>query len=92
VAFAQLLPRWNTIGNIEYALMPLLGWALVLTGNIVVVRQWKWQAKRAVERAARRRSSRCSCTARAMSCPATSGAFDRATSGFTCSRRCRLAA
>ena len=54
VAFAQLLPRWRTIGNIEYALMPLLGWALVLTGNIVIVRQWKWQAKRAVERAATR--------------------------------------
>jgi 1-acyl-sn-glycerol-3-phosphate acyltransferase len=54
VAFAQLLPRWYTIGNIEYALMPLLGWALVLTGNIVIVRQWKWQAKRGVERAAMR--------------------------------------
>jgi len=54
VAFAQLLPRWYTIGNIEYALMPLLGWALALTGNIVIVRQWKWQAKRGIERAATR--------------------------------------
>jgi len=54
VAFAQLLPRWYTISNIEYALMPLLGWALVLTGNIVIVRQWKRQAKRGVERAAAR--------------------------------------
>jgi len=54
VIFAQLLPRWYTIGNIEYALMPLLGWALPLTGNIVIVRQWKWQAKRGIERAAAR--------------------------------------
>jgi 1-acyl-sn-glycerol-3-phosphate acyltransferase len=54
VIFAQLLPRWYTISNIEYALMPLLGWALPLTGNIVIVRQWKWQAKRGIERAATR--------------------------------------
>jgi len=54
VAFTQLLPRWYTINNIEYALMPLLGWAMVLTGNIVIVRQWKWQAKRGVEHAAER--------------------------------------
>jgi len=54
VAFAQLLPRWYTVSNIEYALMPLLGWALALTGNIVIVRQWKRQAKRGVDRATRR--------------------------------------
>src|SRR5262245_17120043 len=53
-AFAELLPPWYTIGNIEYAMMPLLGWALVPLRNVVIVRQWKWQAKRGIERAAAR--------------------------------------
>jgi 1-acyl-sn-glycerol-3-phosphate acyltransferase len=54
VAFVQLLPRWNTICNVEYALMPILGWGLALLNNVVIIRQWKWQAKAGVERAAKR--------------------------------------
>jgi 1-acyl-sn-glycerol-3-phosphate acyltransferase len=53
-AFAALLPPWYTIANIEYAMMPLLGWAMVSLRNVVIVRQWKWQAKRGIERAAAR--------------------------------------
>lgn len=49
-----LLPPLSTIMNIEYAAMPLLGWARVLLRDTVIVRQWKAQAKRAVERAAAR--------------------------------------
>ena len=54
VAFAQVLPPWYTIANAEYAMMPLLGWAMVLLRNEVIVRQWKGQAKRGIERAATR--------------------------------------
>jgi 1-acyl-sn-glycerol-3-phosphate acyltransferase len=53
-AFAALLPPWYTIANIEYAMMPLLGRAMVSLRNVVIVRQWKWQAKRGIERAAAR--------------------------------------
>ena len=53
-AFAALLPPWYTIANVEYAIMPLFGWAMVPLRNIVIVRQWKWQAKRGIERAAAR--------------------------------------
>lgn len=53
-AFASLLPRWHTIANVEYAIMPLFGWAMLPLRNIVIVRQWKWQAKRGIERAAAR--------------------------------------
>jgi 1-acyl-sn-glycerol-3-phosphate acyltransferase len=54
VAFAQLLPPWYTIANVEYAMMPLLGWAMVLLRNVVIVRQWKRQAKHGIERASAR--------------------------------------
>jgi len=54
VAFAQLLPPWYTIANVEYAMMPLLGWAMVLLRNLVIVRQWKRQAKNGIERASAR--------------------------------------
>jgi 1-acyl-sn-glycerol-3-phosphate acyltransferase len=53
-AFASLLPPWYTIANVEYAIMPLFGWAMLPLRNIVIVRQWKWQAKRGIERAAAR--------------------------------------
>jgi 1-acyl-sn-glycerol-3-phosphate acyltransferase len=51
-AHVQLLPPWYTIANIEYAMMPFLGWAMVPLRNVVIVRQWKAQAKRGIERAA----------------------------------------
>jgi 1-acyl-sn-glycerol-3-phosphate acyltransferase len=54
LSFVQLLPPWYTVANVEYAMMPLLGWAMVLLRNVVIVRQWKWQAKRGIERAATR--------------------------------------
>ncbi|MEW5851834.1 MAG: lysophospholipid acyltransferase family protein [Myxococcota bacterium] len=37
--------------NVEFALLPFLGWALTAGGGIVVVRQWSWQARRAMARA-----------------------------------------
>jgi 1-acyl-sn-glycerol-3-phosphate acyltransferase len=49
-----LLPPHFTIVNVEYAAMPLLGWARVLVRDVVIVRQWKAQAKRGIERAAAR--------------------------------------
>lgn len=39
--------------NLGYALLPLLGWAYVAMRNVVVVRQWPAQARRAVARAER---------------------------------------
>jgi 1-acyl-sn-glycerol-3-phosphate acyltransferase len=54
VALAQLLPPFYSVGNIEYAAMPLLGWAIVPLRFVVIVRQWKRQAKRGIERAAER--------------------------------------
>jgi len=53
-AFASLLPPWYTIANVGYAIMPLFGWAMLPLRNIVIIRQWKWQAKRGIERAAAR--------------------------------------
>ncbi len=49
-----LLPPHYTIINLEYAAMPLIGWARMLLGDLVIVRQWKRQAKRGIERAAAR--------------------------------------
>lgn len=49
-----LLPPHYTIINLGYAAMPLLGWARVILGDAVIVRQWKAQAKRGIERAATR--------------------------------------
>src|SRR5262249_61920796 len=48
----QVLPPVYKIANVEYAAMPLIGWTCVLLRDIVIVRQWKKQAKRAIERAA----------------------------------------
>jgi len=39
---------------VGYAIMPLFGWAMLPLRNIVIIRQWKWQAKRGIERAAAR--------------------------------------
>lgn len=43
------LPPIFVVINIEYALMPLFGCARALMGDPVIVRQWKWQAKRGIE-------------------------------------------
>ena len=40
--------------NIEFALIPFLGWGVWLQGGIVVVRQWAAQAKRAAHKANQR--------------------------------------
>jgi 1-acyl-sn-glycerol-3-phosphate acyltransferase len=50
----RLLPPVYKIVNLEYAAMPLIGWTCVLLRDIVIVRQWKKQAKRGIERAAAR--------------------------------------
>jgi 1-acyl-sn-glycerol-3-phosphate acyltransferase len=50
----QLLPPVYKIANVEYAAMPLVGWTCVLLRDVVIVRQWKAQAKRGIERAAAR--------------------------------------
>lgn len=49
-----VLPPHFIIINLEYAAMPLAGWARVLLGDVVIVRQWKSQAKRGIEHAAAR--------------------------------------
>jgi 1-acyl-sn-glycerol-3-phosphate acyltransferase len=50
----RALPKHFLVINVEYAAMPLLGWARVLLSDVVIVRQWKSQAKRGVARAAKR--------------------------------------
>ena len=57
VALAQVLPPFYAVGNIEYAAMPFLGWAIVPLRFVVIVRQWKQQARRGIERACRRLAS-----------------------------------
>jgi 1-acyl-sn-glycerol-3-phosphate acyltransferase len=52
------LPAWlpvpfHVLMNVEYALIPLLGWAHFLLGGVVVVRQWKWQTRMALKRCLR---------------------------------------
>ena len=49
-----LLPPGFVVINIEYALMPLAGMARAFLGDVVIIRQWKRQAKRGIERAAAR--------------------------------------
>ena len=48
------LPKHSLVINVEYAALPLLGWARVVLSDVVIVRQWKSQAKRGVARAAKR--------------------------------------
>lgn len=50
----QVLPPVYKIANVEYAVMPLVGWTCLLLRDVVIVRQWKSQAKRGIERAAAR--------------------------------------
>ena len=40
----------RAIINIEFAALPFLGWAYTLIGSIVIIRQWKKQATRGIER------------------------------------------
>jgi len=49
----QVLPHCRAIINIEFAAIPFIGWAYTLLGSVVIVRQWKKQAKRGIERALR---------------------------------------
>jgi 1-acyl-sn-glycerol-3-phosphate acyltransferase len=44
---------WRAFMNIEFALIPFLGWGMWLQGAIVVVRQWAAQARRAAHKANR---------------------------------------
>ena len=46
-----LLPAPVVVINVEYALMPLLGMARALLRDVIIIRQWKSQAKRGIERA-----------------------------------------
>ena len=48
----EVLPRPVAVfANLEYALLPLVGWLMVAQGGVVVIRQWRAQARRAVDRA-----------------------------------------
>jgi 1-acyl-sn-glycerol-3-phosphate acyltransferase len=53
LVYVQVLPYCRTIINIEFAAIPFMGWAFTLLGSVVIVRQWKKQAKRGIERALR---------------------------------------
>jgi 1-acyl-sn-glycerol-3-phosphate acyltransferase len=44
---------YRTFANVEYLLLPLLGWAHWSMGAVLVVRQWPWQRRRALARAKR---------------------------------------
>ena len=57
ILILQVLPPLYKIANVEYAAMPLAGWACVLLRDVVIIRQWKSQAKRGIERAAARLAS-----------------------------------
>lgn len=51
----RAMPRpFHIIINLEFALMPFIGWALWAQGNVMIVRQWPWQARRALDGVARR--------------------------------------
>ena len=50
----SLLPSPFVVINIEYALLPLLGVARALLRDVIIIRQWKRQAKRGIDRAAAR--------------------------------------
>lgn len=43
-----------TLANFEYLLSPCFGWVTLASGFTTVVRQWPWQAKRALDSAASR--------------------------------------
>jgi 1-acyl-sn-glycerol-3-phosphate acyltransferase len=44
---------YRTFANVEYLLLPLLGWAHWCMGAVLVVRQWPWHRRRALARAKR---------------------------------------
>jgi 1-acyl-sn-glycerol-3-phosphate acyltransferase len=44
---------YRLFANVEYLLLPLLGWAHWCMGAVLVVRQWPWQRRRALQRAKR---------------------------------------
>lgn len=54
VVVATLPPiRWRLVINIEFALVPIVGWATWALRNVVIVRQWPAQARRAINHTAR---------------------------------------
>jgi len=53
MVYYQVIPALRIIINIEFAALPFIGWAYTLIGSIVIVRQWKKQARRKIERAVR---------------------------------------
>jgi 1-acyl-sn-glycerol-3-phosphate acyltransferase len=47
--WALALPRgFFGVMNIEYALLPWIGWATRARGGVVIVRQWSWHARRGI--------------------------------------------
>lgn len=46
--------RFSLIANLEFALLPVIGWLTVAHGAVVLVRQWPDQARRGMRRAADR--------------------------------------
>ncbi|RFA25313.1 hypothetical protein CAI21_19570 [Alkalilimnicola ehrlichii] len=52
LGFAALNRKWTSIFNIEYALLPVLGWVAWVLGWIIV-RQWPKQSQAQLKRAAR---------------------------------------
>ncbi len=46
--------RFSLIVNIEFALLPLIGWLSVAEGAVVIVRQWPEQAREGMRRATQR--------------------------------------
>jgi 1-acyl-sn-glycerol-3-phosphate acyltransferase len=52
LVYPQIADRpFRIIMNIEFALIPFLGWAAVASGGIVIFRGWASQARRGLERA-----------------------------------------
>ncbi len=49
--YPLVLPSYRAIINIEFASLPFIGWAWTILGSIVIIRQWKKQARRGIERA-----------------------------------------
>ena len=51
IVFAYVPLFFVTISNIEYALIPFVGWVQVLMGGVVIIRQNKKQSKQGIESA-----------------------------------------
>ena len=51
IVYPLALPNYRAIINIEFAALPFTGWTWTILGSIVIVRQWKKQVRRGIERA-----------------------------------------